>query len=109
VAGFQAKWNVGSVIGDPEYVDPDAPPDGGGVSPTVAVEFGSNTADVTLTLTSETPAVDWTVDWGDGSAVDTISGGVAVATHTYADNSSGMTYNAVITTDGGSITQPIGY
>jgi hypothetical protein len=106
---FQAKWNVGSVIGDPEYVDPDAPPDGGNGVVTVNIVFGTPSSDVALTITSEVPADDWTVDWGDGSAVETVLGGTAAATHSYADTTAGTTYNATVTTSYGSVVQPIGY
>jgi len=72
---------------------------------TISGDAGTNEGD-TYTLTLSATDLDghtvtqWDVDWGDGSAVETLSGTATQATHVYADGSAAPTIVATALIDG---------
>lgn len=76
------------------------------VVPTLAIS-GASTVDegstYTLNLSSSDIAADtivgWSVDWGDGSGIESLVGNPTSVTHTYADGSGSYTITATATDD----------
>ena len=81
----------------------------GNVAPTLAISGASTVnegAVYTLNLASTDPGTDtitkWTINWGDGSAVQTVTGNPSSVTHTFADGNVSRTISATATDEDGT-------
>ncbi len=79
------------------------------VAPTLTISGASSVEEgavYTLNLLSSDPGADtitqWTINWGDGSAVQTVTGNPASVTHTFADGLNTYTISATVTDEDGS-------
>ena len=61
----------------------------------------------TLNLSTTDPGTDtasqWTINWGDGSAVQTVTGNPTSVTHTFADGPATRTISATVTDEDGTV------
>ena len=53
--------------------------------------------DPTVNVTTTPAGSAWSVDWGDGGAVEQIAAGTNSATHTYANKTAGTQYTLAVT------------
>ena len=79
------------------------------VAPTLTISGASNVDEgsvYTLNLASSDPGVDtitqWEIDWGDGTAVETVAGNPGTASHTYADGDISHVITATATDEDGT-------
>jgi RTX calcium-binding nonapeptide repeat (4 copies)/PKD domain len=79
------------------------------VPPTLSISGAAVTnegASYSLGLSSSDPGADtissWAINWGDGSAVQTVSGNPSSVTHTFADGSNNYTISASATDEDGT-------
>ncbi|MCC7473958.1 MAG: hypothetical protein IT425_01065 [Pirellulales bacterium] len=79
------------------------------VSPTLALSGASTVAEgslYTLNLSATDPGADtitqWTINWGDGSAAQVVSGNPTSVTHSFADGPINATISATATNEDGT-------
>lgn len=81
-------WPVG---GPPSgYEEPGAAGAGNAVSITSVTFDGSSNP--TVTVTTFPAASAWTINWGDGTATDSVTAGTLTKSHTYANKTQGQLY-----------------
>ena len=80
------------------------------VSPTIAISGAASVnegAEYTLNLSSTDPGADtvsqWVINWGDGSAAQTVTGNPASVTHTFTDGPATRTISATATDEDGTV------
>ncbi len=81
----------------------------GNIAPTLAISGASSVdegAVYTLNLSSSDPGANtitqWTINWGDGTAVQTVAGNPSSVTHTFADGNVSRTISATATDEDGT-------
>jgi hypothetical protein len=75
-----------------------------------SITFGAAPAYAATINVVTTPVnTAWTVDWGDGTAVDNVTAGTNLKAHTYADVSSGKKYVVQAASGGDTDQQTVEY
>ncbi len=81
------------------------------VTVTPSVSAVNEAESVMLTFTATDPGNDtvdsWVIDWGDGSALETFSGGVSSASHSYLDGNADFTIDVTAVGSEGSVTESL--
>lgn len=69
----------------------------------------SNSAQVSVQVSTTPAAANWSVNWGDGTATENITGPATGANHTYANNTPGKSYVLSVTSGTDTDTRTVQY